>query len=930
MIFDILKKVLCISLCVLISDIIPVVASNDSDPLVYVNSQNKIIPFTEYKLSPENNDSFFRGFNTTREEAINKVLNKITVENSKTTRKFVEDAIIFEYDDPGNSDQAIRQYLDHYKATNEPVKHTLTRDGRTFSFIHAIAYSLDMNLMIYNKQDDNILIAVNKFNIDGNTKTTHLLFDSENNNYNLLLPPNAAIDVKRNAEEEDRRAREFIFYTTLFSDNSTEEDSQSDSDVYETMHPVTEDAMDVDGPRFTFTEDDFARFLHNKIKRLPGIDHGRQNHLRVAYEYCEDKKTHTLDPNKKFTFLLGQAKLLLERNYLGEEQNEQREALRNVFDAMQTQHGIKDRLTHYGKTYRIKHLVKLTRYQEAYNLFKTLSQKFTQTSRVDIAGIIIENNFIPEEFSSAEEARKYAVDLITTTTVGRRRQSQSGNKSNTVNNLGAPDYLNSTVPQTKKGSLLRRARRQNRAVPIDSTAEAVDEQLDILDTFNIRRVDDEIDSTSGTSRVSGQARVSSPYRSSTKRKRSSSEDDERPRKKARILEEGSSSKNVKSARGDRVPRTRLHSPEDEGNSTDLWEEENDQETFFYSPDFNTQKDRARKYIYWGKSLKNDVASDKYKKALEIAREIHDQTLEAQALIGLGNAKYTNSDHPHNDYWYLEAREIAHQIHDQTLEAQALIGLGNARYTNSDHPHNDYWYLEAREIAREIHDQTLEAQALIGLGNARYQNTQSPWYRDALDIACQIHDQNLEVQALIGLGNARYTHSDHPHDYDWYRDALEIAHQIHDQTLEAQALIGLGNARYTDKAHSRSDWYLKVLDIAREIHDQSLEAQALIGLGNARYTNSDHSHNDYWYLKALEIAHEIHDQTLEVQALIGLGNYSCSQRDNSKGITYYKKALKLCKDRKQVKLLNEKIRNAEKYLNKNNNFRNTGYKFKSQK
>ena len=247
-------------------------------------------------------------------------------------------------------------------------------------------------------------------------------------------------------------------------------------------------------------------------------------------------------------------------------------------------------------------------------------------------------------------------------------------------------------------------------------------------------------------------------------------------------------------------------------------------------------------------------------ALQLAGDIGDKSLQAEAHIGLGNAR-DGDDKAH----YREALGLAGEIGDKSLQAQAHIGLGNAR--DGD---RIVHYREALRLAGEIGDESLQAQARIGLGNARagVEN-----YREALGLAGDIGDKSLQAQARIGLGNAR--------DGDrivHYREALRLAGEIGDKSLQAQAHIGLGNARDgDDKAR-----YREALGLAGEIGDKSLQAQARIGLGNAR--DGDQKVH---YREALRLAGEIGDKSLQAQARIGLGN----ARDGDR-IVHYREALRL--------------------------------------
>ena len=273
--------------------------------------------------------------------------------------------------------------------------------------------------------------------------------------------------------------------------------------------------------------------------------------------------------------------------------------------------------------------------------------------------------------------------------------------------------------------------------------------------------------------------------------------------------------------------------------------------------------QAQALIGLGNARDGDRISH-YRAALALAQQIGAPSLQAQALIGLGNAK----DGAHIQH-YRDALALAQQIEDPSLEAQALIGLGNARDRN-DIKH----YCDALKLAEDIGDLALQAQALIGLGNASDGND-IQHYHKALALAEQIKDLSLKAQALIGLGNAK--------DGDiieHYHKALTFAEQIKDPSLQAKALIGLGNARdRNDIQH-----YLKALTLAEQIKDLSLQAKALIGLGNAR--DGDRvSH----YHSALALARQLGDPSLQAQALIGLGN----ARDGDR-VSHYYSALALAR------------------------------------
>jgi len=65
--------------------------------------------------------------------------------------------------------------------------------------------------------------------------------------------------------------------------------------------------------------------------------------------------------------------------------------------------------------------------------------------------------------------------------------------------------------------------------------------------------------------------------------------------------------------------------------------------------------------------------------------------------------------------YNEALKLAVTVEDKSLQAQAYIGLGNARHGRDGRIEH---YRHALELAVTVEDKSLQAQAYIGLGNAR--------------------------------------------------------------------------------------------------------------------------------------------------------------------------------------------------------------------
>ena len=192
---------------------------------------------------------------------------------------------------------------------------------------------------------------------------------------------------------------------------------------------------------------------------------------------------------------------------------------------------------------------------------------------------------------------------------------------------------------------------------------------------------------------------------------------------------------------------------------------------------------AEKIKYGEKAIESDPRCARFRIWLGNVYNVHNQTYKGVAQLET-------------------ALQLAGDIGDKSLQAEAHIGLGNAR-DGDDKAH----YREALRLAGEIGDKSLQAEAHIGLGNAR-DGDDKAHYREALGLAGEIGDKSLQAQAHIGLGNAR--------DGDQkvhYREALRLAEDIKDISLQCHALIGLGNFYCGQRMNEEGEKYFqKALEI----------------------------------------------------------------------------------------------------------------------
>ena len=172
---------------------------------------------------------------------------------------------------------------------------------------------------------------------------------------------------------------------------------------------------------------------------------------------------------------------------------------------------------------------------------------------------------------------------------------------------------------------------------------------------------------------------------------------------------------------------------------------------------------AEKIKYGEKAIESDPRCARFRIWLGNVYNVHNQTYKGVAQLET-------------------ALQLAGDIGDKSLQAEAHIGLGNAR-DGDDKAH----YREALGLAGEIGDKSLQAQAHIGLGNAR-DGDQKVHYREALRLAEDIKDISLQCHALIGLGNFYCGQRMNEEGEKYFQKALEI------DPLNQQAKNGFERAK----------------------------------------------------------------------------------------------------------------------------------------
>jgi DNA-binding SARP family transcriptional activator/tetratricopeptide (TPR) repeat protein len=237
------------------------------------------------------------------------------------------------------------------------------------------------------------------------------------------------------------------------------------------------------------------------------------------------------------------------------------------------------------------------------------------------------------------------------------------------------------------------------------------------------------------------------------------------------------------------------------------------------------------------------ALDSYQRALDVAREQGDRTIEIRALNNIGLVDEHLGRYDEALDRFQRAARVADEIGDRPGQARALDNLGNVSEYLGQYPQALEHKRKALAIAREIGDRGGEASTLNNIGNVHERMEQHhialQHYQQALDIAEEIGHREIEGHALDNVG-AAYRHiGDCEKALDHHRRAIALALETDNGYLRVQALTNVGDAlRELGDPAAAIDTYEQALTLATALDEPQVRARAHDGIGHALSASGD--------------------------------------------------------------------------------------------
>ncbi|KAG8971871.1 hypothetical protein FRC05_010538 [Tulasnella sp. 425] len=313
---------------------------------------------------------------------------------------------------------------------------------------------------------------------------------------------------------------------------------------------------------------------------------------------------------------------------------------------------------------------------------------------------------------------------------------------------------------------------------------------------------------------------------------------------------------------------------------------------------------------------NEAALPLFTQALAIARIVGDNSLVAEAMVGLGNIQRDLGKYAAAEESFSGARNIYVRNDNHLGQAAVLSGLGEvcrfqAKYVEAEsffksaldiytrfdddlglgttlrglahiyriqskHQEAEETFIRARESYTRIGDDLGRADTLGGLGDiyrvqAMFQQAEECFIK-AQDIYTRMDNALGRADMFRGLGNAYRAQARYSSAEECFKQSRNLYFHIGNERGQAGALRGLGNVYRAQSKYSEAEEALtEARDLSTRIGDDSGLAAAFRGLGNVYRAQARYGEAKSSFILARDLSALIEDDQGQADALGGLGD-----------------------------------------------------------
>ncbi len=233
-------------------------------------------------------------------------------------------------------------------------------------------------------------------------------------------------------------------------------------------------------------------------------------------------------------------------------------------------------------------------------------------------------------------------------------------------------------------------------------------------------------------------------------------------------------------------------------------------------------------------LQTGEALDDYRKAVDYAFEGGDMRRYARSVLGMGEIA-SSPDESSKHAW--KAIDIAREINDDRLEARAILLLSNAFIRKHEYSKANDGLLVALRKAQAVKDRLLESVIIGQQGLVLAQDADSferGWEQQltALEVARGLEAVFHEFMRLYMLAMTQTAAKDLDEARRYFDQMLALAQDIQHPPYEMYTLGLLGQWQELRRnPDSASSYYGRAVDMARAVGNPQSEARYLYALGS---------------------------------------------------------------------------------------------------
>lgn len=281
--------------------------------------------------------------------------------------------------------------------------------------------------------------------------------------------------------------------------------------------------------------------------------------------------------------------------------------------------------------------------------------------------------------------------------------------------------------------------------------------------------------------------------------------------------------------------------------------------------------------------KLDIAEQRYKRCLALAREVGDRAHEGIALRRLGDIARDRGQLDAAETHFLRSLTTTHETQSRRAEGIVLRQLGCIARDRGQLESAESYLLRSAAIAREVRNARDEGIVLAQLGRVahrrgRLEDAES-YIQQSLAIHHAICDRQSEGEDLSELGLLAQSRGSLDEAQRYYEQALAIRREVHDRRNEGRDLSRLGTlARIQGRQHDAEGYIRQALEIDREVQNRRGEGRDLFNLATIAEARGDLDEAETLYREGLAIAREVRSDPDIADVLLELGRFLVARRD----------------------------------------------------